>query len=60
LAIAWILRRPEITSAITGPRVPSEIEDNVKGSDWELAKEDIAAVEKLLVKRQELLSSATV
>ena len=57
LAVAWILRRPEVTSAITGPRKPSEIEDNIKGGDWVLSREDIAAVEKLLVKRQEALSA---
>ena len=57
LAIAWVLRRPEVTSAITGPRVPSEIEDTIKAGEWELTKEDIAAIEKLLAKRQEALSS---
>ena len=57
LAVAWILRRPEVTSAITGPRKPSEIEDNIKGGDWVLSPEDIAAVEKLWVKRQEALAA---
>jgi aryl-alcohol dehydrogenase-like predicted oxidoreductase len=57
LAVAWILRRPEVTSAITGPRKPSEIEDNIKGGDWMLSPEDIAAVEKLWVKRQEALAA---
>jgi len=58
LAIAWVLRRPEVTSAITGPRVPAEIEDTIKAGEWELTKEDIAAVEKLLAKRQAALNSA--
>jgi aryl-alcohol dehydrogenase-like predicted oxidoreductase len=58
LAIAWVLRRPEVTSAITGPRVPAEIEDTIKAGEWELTKEDIAAVEKLLAKRQANLNSA--
>jgi aryl-alcohol dehydrogenase-like predicted oxidoreductase len=58
LAIAWVLRRPEVTSAITGPRVPAEIEDTIKAGEWELTKEDIAAVEKLLAKRQTALNSA--
>ncbi len=58
LALAWVLRRPEVTSAITGLRAPSEIEDNIKGGDWELTKEDIAAIENLLVKRQKALASA--
>ena len=57
LAVAWILRKPEVTSAITGPRKPAEIEDNIKGGEWVLSPEDIAAVEKLLVKRQEALAT---
>jgi aryl-alcohol dehydrogenase-like predicted oxidoreductase len=55
--VAWILRKPEVTSAITGPRKPAEIEDNIKGGEWVLSPEDIAAVEKLLVKRQEALAT---
>jgi aryl-alcohol dehydrogenase-like predicted oxidoreductase len=58
LAIAWVLRRPEVTSAITGPRIPCEIEDTIKAGEWELTKDDIVAIEKLLAKRQEKLSSA--
>ena len=53
MAIAWNLRRPEVTSALTGPRTPSEIEDTSKAADWQLTKENIAAVEALLAKRQE-------
>jgi aryl-alcohol dehydrogenase-like predicted oxidoreductase len=55
LAIAWNLRRPELTSAITGPRKPSEIEDTVKAADWQLTKEILDEVEKLLAKRLETL-----
>ena len=51
LGIAWNLRRPELTSAITGPRIPAQIEDTVKAADWVLTKEDIAEVEKLLADR---------
>jgi aryl-alcohol dehydrogenase-like predicted oxidoreductase len=54
-AIAWNLRRPEVTSAITGARVPSEIEDTCKASDWQLTNEEIDAIEKLLMKRQDAL-----
>jgi len=57
LAIAWNLRRPEVTSAITGPRVPSEIEDTSKAADWQVTREDIAAVEALLTKRLETLKA---
>jgi aryl-alcohol dehydrogenase-like predicted oxidoreductase len=57
LAIAWNLRRPEVTSAITGARHPSEIEDTAKAADWQLTKEDITAVEEILAKRQEALKA---
>ena len=57
LAIAWVLRRPEVTSAITGPRIPSEIEDTIKAGEWQLTKEDVDAIEKLLKKRQETTNS---
>jgi aryl-alcohol dehydrogenase-like predicted oxidoreductase len=58
LGLAWNLRRPEITSAITGPRTPAEIEDSSKAADWQLTAEDIAAVEKILAGRQEALKAA--
>ena len=55
LAIAWVLRRPEVTSALNGARVPAEIEDSVRGADIEITPEDIAAIEKLLANRQQKL-----
>ncbi len=36
LAIAWILRRPEISSAITGATKPEQVLENVKASEIEL------------------------
>ena len=57
MAIAWNLRRPEVTSALTGPRTPGEIEDTGKAADWQLTKEDIAAVEALWAKRQEKIKA---
>lgn len=56
LAIAWVLTRPEVTSAITGPRMPSEIEDTINAGEWELTEEDINSIEKLLAKREETLN----
>jgi aryl-alcohol dehydrogenase-like predicted oxidoreductase len=58
MSIAWNLRRPEVTSAITGPRNPSQIEDTAKAADWQLTKEDLDAIEKLLAKRKEALAAA--
>ena len=48
LAIAWVLRRPEVTAAIVGARRPSQIEETASGGDWALSEKDAAAIEKLL------------
>ena len=55
MAIAWTLRRPEVTAALNGARTPSEIEDSVLGGDMEISRQDIEAVEKLLQERQKKL-----
>ena len=47
LAIAWVLRRPEVTSAIVGARRPSQVAETVNAADWFLSPEDIEAIEKL-------------
>lgn len=49
LAIAWVLRRPEVTAAIVGARRPAQIEETAAAADWRLSQEDIAGIEKLLV-----------
>ena len=55
LAIAWVLRRSEMTAAIVGGRHPQQIEEIVKAGDWQLEKEDVDLIEELLVKRQQSL-----
>lgn len=51
LAIAWVLRRPELTSAIVGGRKPAQVEETVGGADWVLAPGDIHEIERLLAAR---------
>lgn len=48
LAIAWVLRRPEVTAAIVGARRPSQIEETAPAGDWVLSPADIAEIEALL------------
>ncbi len=48
LAIAWVLRRPEVTSAIVGARRPSQIEATVGAADWQLSAENIKAIDVLV------------
>ncbi len=52
LAIAWVLRRPEVTAAIVGARRPSQIEETAPAADFKLSQEDIKEIEKLLAERQ--------
>ena len=47
LAIAWVLRRPEVTSAIVGARRPSQVMETVKAADWTLTPSDIEAIDAL-------------
>ena len=48
LSIAWVLRRPEVTSAIVGARKPAQIEETAGAGDWSLSQSDINAVNALL------------
>jgi aryl-alcohol dehydrogenase-like predicted oxidoreductase len=48
LAIAWVLRRDEVTSAIVGARRASQIEETVGAAGWRLGADVIAEIEGLL------------
>jgi len=58
LAIAWVLRRPEVTAAIVGARKPSQIVETAPAGDWVLTKNDIAEIEKLLAEHENKLVKA--
>ncbi len=46
LAIAWVLSRPEVTSAIVGARRPVQVEENTGAAGWHLTAEDLAEIER--------------
>ncbi len=48
LAIAWVLRRKEVTAAIVGARSQSQIQETAAAGDVKLAEDDIEVIEKLL------------
>jgi aryl-alcohol dehydrogenase-like predicted oxidoreductase len=48
LAIAWVLRRPELTAAIVGARRPTQIEETAPASDWEMPPAVAGEIEALL------------
>ena len=45
LAVAWTLRRSEITSAIVGARRTGQIAETVKAGDWQLSEEELNSIE---------------
>lgn len=58
LAIAWVLRRSEVTGAIVGGRRPDQIAETAKAGDFSLSAEDEAAIDQLLKERDEKLAAA--
>ena len=48
LALAWILRRPEISAAIVGATKPEHVIENVKASDVELSNDILDQIEEIL------------
>jgi aryl-alcohol dehydrogenase-like predicted oxidoreductase len=44
LAIAWLLRRPAISTVITGTTKPEQVAANVKATDWELTHAEVEEV----------------
>lgn len=58
LAIAWTLRRSEVTAAIVGARRPSQIEGTIGAADWQLSQTDSDDISELLGKRDDALVNA--
>jgi len=59
LAIAWVLRRPEVTAAIVGARRPGQIAETAPAGDWTLSREEIDEIEKSLAEREKKLAATT-
>jgi len=58
LSVAWVLRRPEVTSAICGARRPSQIEETAGGAGWTIDDEDLKAIDRLMDERRKRVESA--
>jgi aryl-alcohol dehydrogenase-like predicted oxidoreductase len=48
LALAWILRRSEVTSCITGATRPQQVEENAEASGVKLDEETVRRIEEVL------------
>jgi aryl-alcohol dehydrogenase-like predicted oxidoreductase len=57
LALAWVLRRPEVTSAIVGARRPEQIEETADAATKTLFPALIQVVEELLAQRDKSLAA---
>ncbi len=55
LALAWVLRLPEMTSAIAGARSPAQIAETVRAGDVTLPADVVREIEALLVRRERAL-----
>lgn len=58
LAVAWVLRRPEVTSAIVGARRPAQIEQIAPAADWQLDERTVQEIDALLEERALQISSS--
>ncbi|MDB4868885.1 MAG: putative oxidoreductase, aryl-alcohol dehydrogenase like protein [Cohnella sp.] len=47
LALAWILRQPNVASALVGASRPEQVEENVKASGVVLSADTLAAIEEI-------------
>lgn len=48
LALAWILRQPNVASALVGASRPGQVEENVKASGVKLSEETLTRIEDIL------------
>jgi aryl-alcohol dehydrogenase-like predicted oxidoreductase len=48
LALAWVLRRPEVASAIIGASRPEQVHANAKASGIELSQDTLVAIDEAL------------
>ena len=48
LAFAWLLAKPEVSSAIAGATRPDQVAANAKSAGWALTSEDVEAAEAIV------------
>lgn len=48
LAIAWVLREPNVSSAIVGASRPQQVDDNVAASGVNIPEDELAGIDRIL------------
>ncbi|MBE2222211.1 MAG: aldo/keto reductase [Anaerolineae bacterium] len=56
LALAWVLRRNEVTAAIVGARSPIQIQETAQAADWMLSAADAVEIEQYLLENSAALT----
>jgi aryl-alcohol dehydrogenase-like predicted oxidoreductase len=56
LAIAWVLRRPEVTAAIVGARRPDQISETAIAGNWSPGEDAFERIDTLLAARSQTLA----
>lgn len=51
-ALAWVLRRPEVTGAIVGLRRPDQVDGVIAAGDFRLSPEELAKIDRFLSSNQ--------
>jgi aryl-alcohol dehydrogenase-like predicted oxidoreductase len=51
LAIAWVIQRPGITSALCGAKRPEQIRETAVAMDWALTAEQLARIDAAILER---------
>jgi aryl-alcohol dehydrogenase-like predicted oxidoreductase len=49
LALAWVLRRPEVSAAIIGASRPEQVHENARAAGVRLSEDTLAAIDEALV-----------
>ena len=49
MALAWVLRRPEVTSVLIGASSPAQLEDNVTAlKHLDFTQEELQSIDRIL------------
>jgi len=51
LAIAWVIQRPGITSALCGAKRPEQIRETAVAMDWALSPDQLARIDRAIAER---------
>jgi aryl-alcohol dehydrogenase-like predicted oxidoreductase len=57
VALAWVLHRPGVTAAIVGARAPGQIEQTIGAADWDLPRNELDTIDRLLAGRSRRLGT---